>query len=99
MCHKLQIEEHEVSFLKEKNGAALESLTKEDWIRRSANHGDILFNQWQKLKERHVTKKTDEDDAITDVKSGKFGPCINRNKANSYSNIYYILYTAIDYLV
>ena len=36
-----------MSNFKSLNGLALNMLQKEDWIRRSPEYGDILFNMWQ----------------------------------------------------
>ena len=69
MCHEFEIDEVEISSLKGQNGKALETLQKDDWIRRSPNHGDVFFIQWQKLKEEYF-KKVGEGDVNVEVKSG-----------------------------
>jgi hypothetical protein len=43
----LEVDIQKVSNLKSLNGLALNMLQKEDWIRRSPDCGDILFNMWQ----------------------------------------------------
>ena len=47
VTEKLEIDIQEVSNFKSLNGLALNMLQKEDWIRRSPEYGDILFNMWQ----------------------------------------------------
>ena len=69
VCHDFEIDEVEISSLKGQNGKALETLQKDDWIRRCRKHGDIFFNLWQKLKEEHFKTKGEEDENI-EVKSG-----------------------------
>ena len=54
MCHEFEIDEVEISSLKGQNGKGLDSLPEAAWIRRSPNHGDIFFIQWQKLKEENL---------------------------------------------
>ena len=53
----LQIDIQEVSNFKSLNGKALIMLKKEDWIRRSPNFGDILFNMWG--ENQHTITETD----------------------------------------
>ena len=50
-CAEYEIDENEVSKLKSQNGKGLDELSKEDWIRRSENHGDLFFKMWQALKQ------------------------------------------------
>ena len=54
----------DVSNFKSLNGKALGTLKKEDWIRRSPDFGDILFNMWQedpqKFTETGGNKECDE---------------------------------------
>ena len=47
---QLEIDIQEVSKFMSFNGLALNMLQKEDWIRRSPDYGDILFNMWQKYQ-------------------------------------------------
>ena len=47
VTEKLEIDIQEVSNFRSLNGLALNMLQKEDWIRRSPEYGDILFNMWQ----------------------------------------------------
>ena len=56
VTQKLEIDIQEVSHFKSLNGLALNNLKKEDWLRRSPNYGDILFNMWQ--DDQHVFPKT-----------------------------------------
>jgi hypothetical protein len=44
----LEIDIQEVSYFESLNYLALNTLQKDDWIRRSPCYGDILFNMWQK---------------------------------------------------
>ncbi len=62
-CTEYEIDEDEVSKLKSQNGKALDRLSKENWIRRSENHGDLFFDLWEELKRKTttggITDKTD----------------------------------------
>lgn len=49
-CAEFEIDENEVSKLKSLNGKGLDRLSKENWIGRSENHGDLFFDLWQELK-------------------------------------------------
>lgn len=44
-----EIAEADVIKLKMLNGAGLQLLKKEDWIRRSPNQGDLFYNLWVEL--------------------------------------------------
>lgn len=54
-CTEYEIDEEEVSKLKSQNGKGLDRLSKEDWIRRSENHGDLFFDLWEELKRTTLT--------------------------------------------
>ncbi|CAB4032850.1 uncharacterized protein LOC111347295 isoform X2, partial [Paramuricea clavata] len=54
-CTEYEIDEEEVSKLKSQNGKGLDRLSKEDWIRRSENHGDLFFDLWGELKRTTLT--------------------------------------------
>ena len=56
LCKEFEIDEGEVVDLKGQNGRALDSLPKEDWKGRS-KHGDLFFNEWQKLKSKCSDKE------------------------------------------
>ena len=56
----------EVSNLKCLNYKALNILKKEDWLRRSPNFGDILFNMWQEDRGA-ITKEKDEGKYLTKI--------------------------------
>ena len=64
----LEIDIQEVSNLKLLDGLALNMLKKEDWIRRSPEYGDILFNMWRKdqllLLRTGRIKEYDESESI-----------------------------------
>lgn len=60
-CKEFEIDENEVSKLKSQNGKGLDRLSKEDWIRRSENHGDLFFDLWQELKQNTTEAKDKEE--------------------------------------
>ena len=62
VCKEYEINESEVELLKNQNGKGLDDLPEKLWIRRSPNHGDTLFLQWQKLKEYWALKSDEEDE-------------------------------------
>ena len=71
ICQSFEIEEDEVSDLKGQNGKALDSLPKEDWIRRS-KHGDLFYNEWQKLKgSEHKQKEEGKSSGETSNETSK----------------------------
>ena len=59
-AEKFEIDIQQLSKLKTLNGKALQMLKKEDWIKRSPDFGDILFNMWQEDSETGGNKKRDE---------------------------------------
>lgn len=50
-CEECEIDENEVSKLKSLNGKGLDRLSKESWIGRSKDYGDLFFDMWQELKQ------------------------------------------------
>ena len=50
ICDEYEIEKEEVIDLKKSNGKGLDLLKKEDWLRRSPVHGDMLYELWKQLK-------------------------------------------------
>ena len=63
-CKEFEIDENEVSKLKCLNGKGLDRLSKENWIRRSENHGDLFFDLWQELKQtKSIERITDKQEA------------------------------------
>jgi hypothetical protein len=63
-CTEYEIDENEVSKLKSQNGKGLDRLSKEDWIRRSENHGDLFFNLWRELKQKITAEGITENKDI-----------------------------------
>ena len=61
----LEIDIQEVSNFKSLDGLALSMLGKEDWIRRSPEYGDILFNMWR--KDRLLLLRTEEKTLSTTI--------------------------------
>lgn len=60
-CKECEIDENEVSKLKSLNGKGLDRLSKESWIGRSKNCGDLFFDMWQELKQtKSIGGITDE---------------------------------------
>lgn len=49
VCKLCEIDEDEVSMLKTLSGAGLNELSRNDWIKRSPNQGDMFFTLWSKL--------------------------------------------------
>ena len=66
VCLEFEIDEDQVSLLKNQNGKGLDILPKDDWIRRSPNHGDTFFKKWEMLKEESLTRM----DVNVEPKSG-----------------------------
>ncbi|XP_028400085.1 uncharacterized protein LOC114523387 [Dendronephthya gigantea] len=60
-CVEYDINESEVLKLKTLNGKGLDELSKEDWIRRSENQGDLFFKLWQRLKSNSSPEVADKD--------------------------------------
>ena len=63
ICKDFEIEEDEVSNLKGQNGRGLDSLPKGDWKERS-KHGDLFYNEWQKLKSTGSQHKQEEKTTV-----------------------------------
>ena len=63
-CKEYEIDENEVLKLKSQNGKGLDRLSKEDWIRRSENHGDLFFDLWTELKQKTTTEGITENKGI-----------------------------------
>ena len=72
-CKECEIDENEVFKLKSLNGKGLDRLSKESWIGRSENYGDLFFDMWQELKQtKSVGEITDEQETGREVKVTTF---------------------------
>lgn len=50
ICDDYEMDKEEVIDLKKANGRGLDTLDKEDWLRRSPTQGDLLYKLWKQLK-------------------------------------------------
>ena len=90
VCKAFEIEEGEVLDLKGQNGKALDSLPKDDWKGRS-KHGDLFYNEWQKLKSRGSEQ---EQEKTPTVETGKQHGMLNQFlRVTDFINLTYCNYS------
>ena len=72
ICKDYELDEVVISLFASMNGKLLNKLLKEQWLSRSPDLGDVLFDLWNELKNEQPNEQSSETDTKKEGKSGVY---------------------------
>ena len=58
MCNEYELDKQDIASFQKLSGAALHRLKRSDWIERSSEQGDVLYNLWSDMITPKQAEKT-----------------------------------------